>query len=142
MSRPTTPTPNVVLELGKERDEFGGYALRFSCDRDIDAGELTLAAGYDEKAIAGLGASPDEQVFTYGRSVSLGAVEAGTAAVKGIWTGDPRRANGLTVQIRCTVTIDGVSWPVVKPVTFPRLAAGAADLLRGPDELDLGTTGF
>jgi hypothetical protein len=125
------------LELDPERHELGGHALSFSCDRDIDSGELTLATGYDEKAITGLGASPDEQVFNFGRSVSLGAVEAGTTPVKGIWTGDPYRANGLTVQLRCTVTIDGVSWTVAKPVTFPRLAAGAVALLPRPaDEPD------
>ncbi|HWD80117.1 MAG TPA: hypothetical protein VG497_14575 [Kribbella sp.] len=137
-------TPDIVLELGRERHELGGYALKFSCDRDIDSGELTLATGYDAKAITGLGASPDEQLFIFGRSVTLGAVEAGMTAVKGIWTGDPTRANGLTVQIRCTVTIDGISWTVAKPVTFPRIAAGAAAALlpRDPDELDISTAGF
>jgi gas vesicle protein len=136
-------TPNVVLELGREQHELGGHALKFSCDRDIDSGELSLAAGYDAKAITGLGASPDEQVFNFGRSVTLGAVEAGTTAVKGIWTGDPARANGLTVQIRCTVTIDGVSWTVAKPVTFPRLAVGAVALVpRADGEPDISTAGF
>lgn len=136
-------TPNIVLELGPERHELGGHALTFSCDRDIDSGELTLAAGYDEKAISGLGASPDEQVFIFGKSVTLGAVESGTTAVKGIWTGDPHRANGLTVQIRCTVTIDGVSWTVARPVTFPRLAAGTvAFLARADGEPDISTMGF
>ncbi|MER7244643.1 hypothetical protein [Kribbella sp. NPDC000426] len=64
-------TPNIILELGRERHELGGHALKFSCDRDIDSGELTLAAGYDEMAITGLGASPDEEVFNFGRSVTL-----------------------------------------------------------------------
>ncbi|MGW1346060.1 hypothetical protein ACWCOV_33760 [Kribbella sp. NPDC002412] len=135
-------TPNIVLELGREQHELGGHALKFSCDRDIDSGEITLTARHDEKAITGLGASPDEEVFNFGRSVALPAVEAGTTAVKGIWTGDPLRAAGLTVQLRCTVTIDGISWTVPVPVTFPHMPAAPAGLPRSVDEIDIGIAGF
>jgi gas vesicle protein len=135
-------TPKITLEVGKEQHELGGHPLRFSCDRDIDSGEITLTAGYDDKAVTGLGASPDEQVFVFGKSVALPFVEAGETAVKGIWTGDPKRAEGLTVQLRCKVIIGTDSWIVPVPVTLPRVPAAPVGVPRSVDEPDIGTAGF
>jgi gas vesicle protein len=135
-------TPKIVLEVGREQHSLGGHALRFSCDRDIDSGEITLVAGYDTNAVTGLGASPDEEVFIFGKSVTLPAVEAGETAVKGIWTGDPTRAGGLTVQLRCKVTIGTDNWIVPVPVTLPRVPAAPVGVPRSADEPNIGTAEF
>lgn len=128
--------------MGNEQHELGGHALRFSCDRDIDSGEITLAAGYDAKAVTGLGASPDEEVFNFGKSVALPAVEGGETAIKGIWTGDPNRAAGLTVQLRCKVSIGADSWIVPVAVTLPHVPAAPVGVPQSADEPDIGTAGF
>jgi hypothetical protein len=135
-------TPTIALEVGSEQHELGGHALRFTCDRDIDSGEISLAAGYDAKAVTGLGPSPDEQVFNFGRAVALPAVEAGETAVKGIWTGDPNRAAGLTVQLRCKVTIGADSWVVPVPITLPHVPPPPVALPRSADEPNIETAGF
>lgn len=62
--------------------------------------------------------------------------------MKGIWTGDPNRAAGLTVQLRCTVTIGTDSWTVPVPVTLPHLPGSPAFLPRPAGEPDIGTMGF
>ncbi len=70
-------------------------------------------------AVSGVGASPDEEMFTFGKTVTLSAVEAGEITVKELWTGDAERAEGVTVQLRCKVPIGADSWIVTLPVTIP-----------------------
>ncbi|MFG1913026.1 hypothetical protein [Kribbella sp. NPDC048928] len=108
--------PEVVLEKGKRHKGTHGYELKFSCNRDIEAGSIMLVPGYDPKAVTGLGASPGEEVFNFGEAVSLPAMAAGMTAVKGIWVDNARTQ---IISLRCEVTIGNDTWPIIRTVRFP-----------------------
>jgi hypothetical protein len=66
---------------------------------------LELAEGTPLTKVTGLSAGLDETIFNHNAQVVLRKVKAGTPAHAAMWLAPT--ADGVTVNLRCTVTSDG-----------------------------------
>jgi hypothetical protein len=111
--------PHVTILLEDHRSAAGGgYPMQFSCDRDIDSGSISLVDGWDRRVLQGLGANPDEEVFS--EAVTLPALRAGAYATLGLWIVDIEEAEGKNVRLRFEVAIGDDTWSDVRTVELPR----------------------
>ncbi|MFD7161272.1 hypothetical protein ACFV9C_42270 [Kribbella sp. NPDC059898] len=113
--------PTVTVRLGRKRAKPRGYELLVETDQDLDSCSLEFAAGTPLTEATGLSAGLAETIFNYNPQVVLGRVTAGTTARPALWLSPS--ADGVTVRLRCTVTIGENTWgPTVSEVKIPAKA--------------------
>ncbi|MFD7161221.1 hypothetical protein ACFV9C_42015 [Kribbella sp. NPDC059898] len=111
-------TPGLTVRLGEGRAEPGGYELIVETDKDLDSCVLELAEGTEPTEVAGLSAGLTEAMFGHNPEVNLRTMKAGTPKRPAIWL--TPTADGVTVYLRCTVTIGEETWgPIVHEIKIP-----------------------
>jgi hypothetical protein len=100
--------PAVTVSRSRTKPKAGGYELVVETDRDLDSCTLELAEGTPLTKVTGLSAGLDETIFNHNPQVVLRKVKAGTPAHAALWKAPT--ADGVTVYLRCTVTIGEETW--------------------------------
>jgi hypothetical protein len=115
--------PAVTVGRSRTKPKARGYELMVETDRDLDSCTLELAEGTSLAKVTGLSAGLDETIFNHNPQVVLRNVKAGTPARAAMWLAPT--ADGVTVYLRCTVTIAEETWGptvhLVKIMAKPRI---------------------